>query len=403
MSVISAFEASKLVFYEVFVNRKHLTNQIKYLSHNTAKSKVVADKETSWRLAIDIQFLSILENKARVKGEHTLAESVLSQLDFALRNLDSQLNDERFFIKSFSPYTAHNLVALTFVKKFNMQALSKKGYSQSVKAVEKYLPIFLKSAVDAYTTGKVTWNTAIFGPNSGSRTYEQVTREQKHVIADNRMKRFVGSLNVYALIGGALGLYGALLVKEKPAGYIHRSKIVDLGNLAIAMSANGNSMIGHLNTIGGGRLDGGLISAGYASWVVKGLAQMATGTTFDLYNPASKFMKEAHAIKQGLLTVLKNKGFMPDIFSDFHGNQAKTSRKDLSSDRTPLLYELAWCGDQTAIDLIEKHMAAKHGIGKQNPIILDCILFDEGGSTESYTHRALAGLTGGMIKGLNFN
>jgi hypothetical protein len=115
------------------------------------------------------------------------------------------------------------------------------------------------------------------------------------------------------------------------------------------------------------------------------------------------FMTEANFIKQGIFTVLERKGYMPDKFSDFYGNNANTSGEDLSTDKTPLLYELAWCGDQTAIDLMEKSLAMNHGLGVLNPIIVDCIFFDEGGSSESYTHRALAGLTGGMIKGLNFN
>lgn len=403
MSTISAYQTSKLVFNEVFVNRNHITDQIEYLTHNTSKSIAVSDKETSWRLATDIQFLSILENQARVKSENTFAESVLFHLDLALKYLDSQLIHESFYTKLFSAFTAQNLIALTFVKKFNIQALKNKGYNQSVKAVNKYLSLFLDSAINSYTTGKVSWNTTIFGPNSGSLTYEQVTREKKHVLAPNGIKRFVGSLNVYALIGGALGLYGALLVGGNPSNYIHRGKIVDLGNLAIDMSANGNETIGHLNNIGGGRSDGEYISTGYVSWVVRGLAQMATGTTFELLNPVSMFMTEANFIKQGIFTVLENKGYMPDKFSDFYGNNANTSGEDLSSDKTPLLYELAWCGDQTTIDVMEKSLTMRHGLGVLNPIIVDCILFDEGGTSESYTHRALAGLTGGMIKGLNFN
>lgn len=403
MSTISAYEVSKMAFKELFINRNHMANQIVNLTHNTTASTKFADKETAWRLANDIQFLSMLESQARIKNDLVFAQSVLSELDLAIRSMGEQLDKETFHQKLFSPFTAQYLVALTFAKKFNNLELRNKGFTVAQGYVNKYLPVFLKSAVDSYTTGTAIWNEPLFGLGSGTITYEQLTKKKLGIIAENGIKRFAGSLNGYALIGGALSMYGALLSGTTPTTYEHRSKIVDLGNLCIDMSANGDDVLGHLNNIGGGREEGAYASTGYTSWVARGLAQMSTGTTFVFYNPNSMFMREARLIEKGLLTVLSRKGYMPDKFYDLDGSHANTIGGNLSGDKTIYLYELAWCGQQETIDTIEKHLAVNHGLGKCNPIIFDSLLSDEGGMLESNLHRAMAGLTGGMIKGLEFN
>jgi hypothetical protein len=404
MTTISSYEASRMAFYEVFVNRNHLDVQVRNATHNTRLSDSADGKETAWRLATDLQFLSILENRARLRGDMYFADFVLVYINVALNLLDEQLKEETFFTNMFSPFTAQNLIALTFVKKLNSGALAQNSqYNKALSTVETYLPVFLNSAVQSYSAGIATWDTTLFGPGSGTLTYEQLAKEQRHIISSNGIKRFAGSLNTYSIMGGALGLYGALLTDVAPISYEHRNKIVTLGNLAIAMSESGSATIGHLNNIGGGRSEGGEVSTGYASWVARGLAQIATGTTFDLYTPTSKYMKEANLIKQGLLTVLSRKGYMPDKFTDFSGNHANTDGNNLKSDKTIYLYELAWCGDQEAINVIEKHLADKHGLGRCKPIIIDSLLSDEDEANGSNAHRALAGLTAGMIKSLYVN
>jgi hypothetical protein len=402
MTTISSYEASKLAFTEVFVSRNHVTTQVRNPNHNTTLSASVEEKDTAWRLATDIQFLSILENKARTKGEIYFADMVLNYLSEALEQLGEQLSQETFFTNMFAPFTAQNLIALIFVKKFNSEELENKGFDRSLTVVNMYLPRFLNSAVRSYKTRLTTWDTKLFGPGSKTLTYEQLAKEKRHIIAPNGIKRFANSLNVYSIMGGAIGLYGALLAEGSPSQYEHRDKIVTLGKLAIDMSENGNLKIGHLNNIGGGREDGGLVSTGYASWVARGLAQIATGTTFDLYHPKSIFMNEANLIKKGLLTVLSRKGYMPDKFKDFNGNQANTSGGSLVGDKTIFLYELAWCGDQEAIYTIEKHLAESYGLGQTNPIIIDSLLTDEE-TSGSNAHRALAGLTAAMVKSLYFH
>ncbi|WP_442599881.1 hypothetical protein [Neobacillus sp. D3-1R] len=404
MTTISSYEASKIAFTEVFVKRNHIETQVGYPSHNTTLSNSVAEKETAWRLATDIQFLSILEHQGRLNGEVHLAELVLEHLNLALTKLEEQLKQETFYLNLFSPYTAQNLIAFTFVKKYNINALEYKYDSMATSIVETYLPLFLRSAVDSYKETTVTWEPTLFGDGSGTLTYEELTEEKRHIVAPNGIKRFAGSLNVYSIMGGALGLYGALLSEVPPNRYEYRNEIVELGKLAISMSDSGNRSIGHLNNIGGGRKDGGFISTGYASWVARGLAQMGTGTTFELNHPKSMFMDEAQQIKQGLLTVLSRKGYMPDVFVDFYGrNSFNTRDVDLETDKTIYLYELAWCGDQVAMDTIESHLATKHGLGKEHPIIIDSLLSDENSVLGSNAHRALAGLTAGMIKSLYFN
>ncbi|MHC0036949.1 hypothetical protein [Pseudoneobacillus sp. C159] len=402
MTTISSYEAAKLAFTEVFVSRSHIVTQIRNPSHNTTLSATVEEKDTAWRLATDIQFLSILENQARLKGEAYFADMVLENLNTALLQIEEQLSQETFYRKMFAPFTAQYLIAFIFVQKFNMVALESNGYLGSASTVNRYLPALLNSVVESYQNGITTWSANLFGPGSGTLTYEQLAKDKRHILASNGIKRFANSLNVYSIIGGALGLYGALLSEVNPNQYEHRAKIVTLGKLAIEMSESGNSKIGHLNNIGGAREDGGLISTGYASWVARGLAQMATGTTFELVNPNSMFLKEANLIKQGLLTVLSRKGYMPDKFRDFNGNGANTNGGSLAGDKTIFLYELAWCGDQATINTIEKHLAVVYGLGTTNPIIIDSLLTDDV-SSGSYAHRALAGLTAAMIKSLDFN
>jgi hypothetical protein len=402
MTTISSYEASKIAFNEVFVNRNHINTQVRSATHNTTLSTSVDGKDTAWRLATDIQFLSILENQGRIHGEFYFADFVLVYLNLAISKLDEQLKQETFYKNMFSPFTAQNLIAFTFVEKFNMGSLQNKNYSNAVTAVGTYLPAFLNSAVESFTNGITSWNTTLFGPGSGTLTYEQLAKEKRHIISQNGLIRFANSLNVYSIIGGALSIYGALLSGVEASNYQHRNKIVNLGNLAIDMCVSGNLTIGHLNNIGGGRTDGGEISTGYASWVARGLAQMATGTTFELYNPQSMYMNEANNIKKGLLTVLSRKGYMPDKFSNFNGSNANTRGDNLEGDKTIYLYELAWCGDQDAMNTIEKHLSEKHGLGRCNPIIVDSLLTDVTGAG-SNAHRALAGLTAGMIKSLNFN
>ena len=75
-----------------------------------------------------------------------------------------------------------------------------------------------------------------------------------------------------------------------------------------------------------------------------------------------------------------------------------------STDVREWLYSLAWTGDQSAIDWLDNINIAKYGVSTSEPVISRVAKsdVDDGNSSEANFHRALSGLTAGMLKELTF-
>lgn len=375
----TAFEAAKIVFQRDFIGGNHLQDSRLKASHSSANE---------FKLAVDAAFLSVYTYEAKRRSDPTYT-AALAELNKAIGYLHSKVStDETKFSKAYdAPGTGFILQSAVLIKKFNISDLTATRQSQV-----NYL----------YDKTKLWLNNTYNSTSGNGRTYRyNVENQVMSGTGEAKLPPF--AVNIIAIHGGALALDSDLLFKQyginSPTDYPHRNTIANIGNYMRALNFGDNFTQGRLGNVGGAR---NYVDTGYLSWHGLGLAQMAHGTVYTQnfwQRPSSAFMTEADGISKGFKTVYNNKSNIPQEFRGF-GTTILAS-----NNVSEWLYSLAWTGDQSTVDWIDSLNAAKYGYSASGPVISRVAAsdVDDGNSSEANFHRALSGLTAGMMKNLTFN
>ncbi|RDI41666.1 hypothetical protein [Falsibacillus pallidus] len=378
----SAFEASKIVFQEHFITGNHLQDSRLKAPHSGANEM---------RLAEDAAFLSVYTYQAKQKGDSTYT-SALSELNKSIAYLYSKVstNESQFKNAFQAPGTGLILQASIMMKKFNMSDLSAARQDQV-----NYL----------YNNTKSWLNSAYNSTASNGYTFRYNVEHQITTGSGENIKAPF-AVNILAIYAGALALDSDFLFKNygvnSPTDYPYRNDIANIGNYLKAVGFGDYSTEGRLTNVGGGR-DG--VGTGYATWVGLGLSQIAHGTVYTQYfsqRPSSTFMTEAEAVTKGMQTVYANRSnsLIPSGFYGF----AQSSLTDATDVRAEL-YALAWTGDQGAVNWIDSINGLVYTNSSEGPVICRVAASDvnDGDTSETNFHRAVSGLTAGMLNGVSFN
>lgn len=402
---MDAYSTSKLVFNEFFLTKQHVEKAAGGYYHTTPYQQ---------RLAIDIMFLSVLEHEATVRGDSSFAYSVMNELMTAMEDLHTDIFSDLYWEGSNAwqtPGLALQFRASVFIKYFNWPRITYSLYQTHINEIYNNSKSYLISS----------YKTNMGGSGLESGTIQQITQWQHKFPAYGTTTKSSMAVNEQACAAHALAMDSFLLCNDGvPTDYPYRNDISDLGNFLRAMAFADATGTKHLVNTGGApeTLRTDYVSTGYTSWVAMCLSQAAFGTVYTsglAIQPNSVFNTEANLIKEGFKAAWANLGYMPEYFGAF--GDAGTDHKITTNpdDQSPYLYCMSFLGDQSFIDWIDNAVLANaantstiHSNTVQpvtgEPIIVSCARADESGGTtgEAMFHRALEGLTGGMIKSLNF-
>lgn len=374
----TAFEASKIVFNRDFSTGNHLMDSRLKASHSSANE---------FKLAVDTAFLSVYTSQAKSKNDPTYS-TALAELNKSIGYLYSKVtaNEAQFANAYNAPGTGFILQTSILIKKFNMSDLSITRQNQV-----NYL----------YDKSKLWLNNAYNSTSGNGKTFRyNVENQVTSGSGESTLAPF--AVNILAIHGGALALDSDLLFKKygvnNPTDYPNRNMIANIGNFVKNVNFGNYGTQGRLGNVGGAR---NYVDPGYLSWHGLGLAQMAHGTVYTQkfsQRPSSVLMTEAEAITTGFKGVYNSRASIPNEFRGFGGTILA------STDVREWLYSLAWSGDQLAINWLDSINEMKYGASTSEPIISKVAKsdVDDGNSSEANFHRAVSGLTAGMLKELTF-
>ncbi|MFD2707124.1 hypothetical protein [Salibacterium lacus] len=404
----TAYEAARKVFIEHFREGKHVEK---------SKTKDSHTGELIMRFAMDIQFLSLLENKARSNGDHHVADEALTQLedafDFVYRNVTADGNEyyERTSIFN-SPSASLMAQACIYMRYYNFSRLSDHN-PDTQQRTEMLKDDLMTEMTDVYINDT-------YGDYG---TFQEIVRAQEYRNASENLPVF--SINIISLYGAALAMDSYLMhhafendgesVPKDYKRYGGYDRIVEIGDFIKAMDYDHMDGKGRENKIGGGRELSNTVSAGYTSWVAWSEAQIAFGHCYDVSSIEAEnnsvYTQEADAVWEGFQTTYERDGVIHENYYD-HGGTAVEGNK--IGYLYPMVFSctkekdkyVKWL-DNNVHDFCDAQQEKNNG----DEAVVRLARIDVETTTtvngdpfydEPFFHRALTGLTMGMIKNISF-
>lgn len=380
MFLATAFENAKEIFNNYFVKKKHLTN-------NPAKH----DDAGKMRLAIDTQFLSMLEKEAYNNGETALADEVRGYLQNAIDELYLFHYRNGYGDQFQYPSLSLSVQAMIFARRYNYDRLTSKRQNR----VELLRKNGRDSLVDFYVN-------EIHSPSG--MTYQEVVQSQEYRKPSSYVPWY--TLNIVALMGATLALDSYLIHHEvygysDPTSYPYRNIISEIGNYVRAMDYDTFVGAGRENKYGGGGPKASYVITGYCSWVGMAEAMMSFGTVYPSSiksHNSSVFTSEAQEIQRGFISHYNNNN--GKLYAEYYA-----SGKPLKSTNVVGYLYPAIFADSSGNDDFRRFVDnAVHSQfeGAQDAIV-KLAEQDYGKGGEAYFHRALHGLAIGMLRGIDFS
>jgi hypothetical protein len=387
----TAYQAAIQVFEEQFMSFGH-TEKARDADINNTKIGYHKGEFTQ-RFAQDIMFLSILLHEAKENGYSGTA-NILSKLQRSLDYLHTDLYSTQYWKKSDGSNTslAYNspsmgllLQAMSFVKEYAYNDLTTNTRRSNVDWIYDESLYYLNNT---YLTQKIA-----SGCQTGS-TFVSAVQGQRICTASNGKPYSSFKANILGVHLGGLALSSVFNPSSTPQDYQFYSRAFEMAQYlrALSFTTNGGNK---LQLVGGGNAQGQQVSAGYVSWHAMSLAQFAHATTYTPFNqvPDSMFQREAEAIMNGFKEAYTAMGnTMPEYFNPDYSGRSSDSGLEY-------LYALAWvAGSQSFINWLDGEVRAKRGTASGTPAIVDTAR-----GLDAEFHRAITGLTAGMLRGLTFS
>ncbi|MFZ4453997.1 hypothetical protein [Salibacterium aidingense] len=400
----TAYQNARDVFNTYFAGSKgHLDTMDDYENPDTGE--VYHDGAHFMRLALDIQFLSVLEYFAcHITGENQTFKEAGEKLNEAIEKLHLKWREEGMdTVRPFdAPGMSLTLQAMIYAKRYNYKRL--KSVDSPVQTmVDELYHRSKENLEDEYLHSIVQDST---------RTFRQHVLDQEYREPSTYTPYF--STNIVALYGASLALDSYLITHQQnndkssaPADYPLYGRIEEIGYYIKAMNYN-HQVEGREGKVGGGESSSrrNEIHAGYNSWVAWSIAQMAFGL---VYPPSiaddndSVFFSESREMQDGFTaTYYRSNKTVPFIY-DRNGTIMD------GGNAVGYLYPMVFAetaGSDSFLPWLDEAVYAyceREQIGSpfKDAIVRICEIDHD--TTGSFFHRALTGLTMGMLRGLTFS
>jgi hypothetical protein len=349
--------------------------------------------EFTQRFAQDIMFLSILLHEAKENG-YSGEANILSKLQRSLDYLHTDLYSTQYWRTSSGSNTglAYNspsmgllLQAMAFVKEYAYNDLTTNTRRANVDWIYDEVLYYLNNT---YLTKDIA-----SGCQAGN-TFVSAVQGKRVCTAPNGKPSSSFKANILGVHMGGLALDSAFNPSSTEQNYTFYTRATEMGQYlqALSFDTNGGNK---LQLVGGGGAQGDYVSAGYVSWHAMSLAQLAHATDYTPFTgvPSSMFQREAEAIMNGFKEAYTAMGGqMPEYFSPDYSYRSSESGLEY-------LYALAWvAGSQSFINWLDGEVRSKRGTASGTPAIVDTAR-----GLDAEFHRAITGLTAGMLRGLTFS